>query len=827
MKNQYPHVKIQKPSRVLDFIPTGSGGGSFKWPARERVLHGDHLKQQINAAWVSNDDRGIYLEFISSPDYELCIKSLENLRPRKLEHKIRLCHVKKVLDSETDHEIVYATVFVPIAQKDYFLKKIKEYSNPERDKNGKPKNQKLVDSINNIRKGLVESFWLNKKDIPDTKAMWCEVWIRHDNNNSESKLNQFVQVLNNLKIKNKPETLIFPERAIKLIKVDGCQLTQLINQSDCIAEFRKANETAAFFLNENPSEQSLWTENLLQRIQTNFDTNIAICILDTGINYGHPLIAPFLSDQDCLTVKPEWQSHDHDGHGSLMAGLAIFGDLQDKLENNQSVIINHQIESVKLLPLPNQSDSPAELWGDFTQQAISKAEINEPKRTRIICMAVSAINPDGLGLPSSWSAAIDQISAGLENNKVETQRLVLVAAGNSVLYGELFDLANYPEFQKEASIHDPAQAWNALSIGAYTNLIDLKDNALAGYIPLAQSGQLSPFSCTSRRWDNPWPIKPEIVFEGGNIAINHDENFATECDDLQLISTYYKPHEKTFNSFSMTSAATAQAANFAAQIQCEYPDYWPETIRALIVHSAEWTPAMKEQFAQNNNKGELYKILRACGYGVPNLERALYCANNHLTLIVESEIQPFKKEGKVKANKMHLYELPWPKEALEGLGSIEVEMRVTLSYFIEPSAGEIGWKDRYVYPSYGLRFALNSPTESIHEFTNRINKVGRDETEEQSDTVSPSDYWRLGSKQRDKGSIHSDTWRGTASDLASSNLIGIYPVSGWWKNRPHLDKWDSNTRYSLIVSIHTDSLVQSIDIYSTVVALIKQEIEIV
>lgn len=196
------------------------------------------------------------------------------------------------------------------------------------------------------------------------------------------------------------------------------------------------------------------------------------------------------------------------------------------------------------------------------------------------------------------------------------------------------------------------------------------------------------------------------------------------------------------------------------------------------------------------------------------------CANNHLTLLIESKIQPYKKDGSsYKANEMHLYELPWPKEELEQLANAQLEMRVTLSYFIEPSAGEIGWKDRYVYPSYGLRFALNSPTESIDEFTKRINKDGRDG--EKPDTPSPSESWLLGT-QINKGSIHSDIWQGSAIELASSNLIAIYPVSGWWKSRPHLNKGDSKAHYSLVVSIHTEA--QNIDIYTPVVNLISQMI---
>jgi hypothetical protein len=320
-----------------------------------------------------------------------------------------------------------------------------------------------------------------------------------------------------------------------------------------------------------------------------------------------------------------------------MAGLAIFGDLQNKFENSEDILLNHTLESVKILP-PDGKNDP-ELWGLITAQGISRAEIQEPLKNRITCMAVTSKDDRDRGRPSSWSGALDQITSGVDS---DIKRLMIVSAGN---YTEPNNIKNYPEFQTTDSVHDPGQGWNVVTVGAYTQLTTITDPQLDGYQALAGINQLSPFSTTSLIWDdNKWPIKPDVVFEGGNIAIGPD-GFTTECSDLSLLSTYYRPHEKLFDSFGMTSAATAQAAYFAAQIQTLYPDYWPETVRALMIHSAELPEELKKQFSNDDSKKtELKNVLRACGYGVPNLERALYCASSSLTLISEAEIQPFEKE---------------------------------------------------------------------------------------------------------------------------------------------------------------------------------------
>ena len=164
---------------------------------------------------------------------------------------------------------------------------------------------------------------------------------------------------------------------------------------------------------------------------------------------------------------------------------------------------------------------------------------------------------------------------------------------------------------------------------------------------------------------------------------------------------------------------------------------------------------------------------------------------------------------------MHLYELPWPKGALQSLPpTTEVEMRITLSYFVEPGPGEIGWQDRYRYASHGLRFDLNAPLESKKQFEMKINRKAQDENFKSSENQSVTDHWTLGSQARDKGSIHSDIWTGTTAQLADSNLIAVYPTIGWWRERAHLDKWNSKTRYALIVSINTPE--QDVDIYTPV-----------
>jgi len=818
MAENLPHLRVDGPSEIRGFTSPQSNGPR-KRKVRNRIQHGEYIKQKLEEAFLESDNEvaalhavrhGIYLEFQSSPGFELAVKSLENLSAG-----IRLCNIRVDKKTVEGSEVAttYATVYIPNAKRQFFFEKVEKYLYEETPK-GNPQNAPLIESIDGLRKALlIESFWTDDQSlIPDNEAKWCEVWLRSD----EDELLQFEQLLVTQNINSKQGSIRFPERSVKLVCASGKQLEWLTSHSDHIAEYRRAKETADFLLKQSASDQSEWVQDLIERTQVNPDSAVSICILDTGINNGHPLIQPVLPTSECQSVNAAWGNHDHEGHGTLMAGLATYGNLQEKLEANEEVYIDHSLESVKILP-PRGTNDP-ELWGDITKQAISLAEIQSPAKKRIHCIAVTAEDTRDQGRPSSWSAAVDQITFGVDDEK----RLLIVSAGNCT--AGLQQMASYPDVQITDSIHDPAQSWNALTIGAYTELADIADPTMVGYNPIAGVGQLSPFTTTSFTWEDKWPIKPEVVFEGGNAAVDPG-GFVSECDDLGLVSTFYRPHERLLERFSMTSAATAQASYFAAKIQSLYPDYWPETVRALLIHSAQWPEALKDQFAVNSSKAELKRVLQACGYGVPNIERALHCASNSLTLIAEAEIQPFeKRDSGYRTKDMHLYELPWPTEELQRLGEATIEMRVTLSYFIEPGPGEVGWKDRYRYASHGLRFNLNSATETQDEFIRRINKAARDEGNGKPDTSSPSDKWLIGSQARDKGSIHSDIWKGTASELASSNLVAVSPKTGWWKERSHLKQFNNMTRYALVVSISTSE--QDVDIYTPVAIQIAPQIMI-
>jgi hypothetical protein len=157
-------------------------------------------------------------------------------------------------------------------------------------------------------------------------------------------------------------------------------------------------------------------------------------------------------------------------------------------------------------------------------------------------------------------------------------------------------------------------------------------------------------------------------------------------------------------------------------------------------------------------------MIRHCGWGAPDLDRALWSAGNSLTLVVEDLVHPYQKvKGKgVVSRDMNLHSLPWPKEQLLDLPpQTKVELRITLSYFIEPNPSARGTTSKFHYPSHRLRFDVQRPLDATTEdFVARINASA--EREDDGDPIDSKDpNWVLGDKLRRRGSLHQDVWRGT------------------------------------------------------------------
>ena len=791
-------------------------------PLQNRHLHAATLRQQFSQVAVAQQALvvqqrqanvqsaiGVQVEFESMHGVKMAAESLARDRSG-----IELMNVREVGDQ------VLATVFIPEGKIAHFENLLVDYVAERKNSLLRPlDHQKLVDAIRSVRAATFDSLWTDAPEVlppDDHQAIWWEAWLPVGKQRQQA-IDDFRHLAVLAGMQTRERALFFPERSIVLLHGTKAQLLQSALLLNSIAELRRAKDTAAFFDSLDPHEQAQWANELHGRLEVG-NTEAAplyVTLLDTGVTNGHPLLAPFVATADLHSVEPGWGVADANGHGTELAGLALLGDLGPALAEGMSLRVDHRLESVKILQ--HAGGNQGESYGDLTIEAVARVEIASADRRRIFSMSVTADDGRDRGRPSSWSSAIDRLASDYEYQGTDP-RLFFLSAGNTE---DSHAWAEYPASLATNGIQDPSQAWNAITVGAYSQLTNITEPDAAHYQAIAPVDDLSPFTTTSCTWSPDWPFKPDIVMEGGNAAIEPG-GFTSTMPSLSLLTTHRDPLLRSFTTTHATSAATALATKLGAEIGVAYPSFWPETVRALMIHSARWTPTMLAQYlGPQRNRASLTKLLRHCGYGVPDAQRALWSAANSLTLIVQDELQPYEKvNSAIKTRDMHLHALPWPTDILEGLGNTNVTLRVTLSYFIEPNPGERGAANKYAYQSHALRFAVRRPLENEAIFRARINARARDEEAGLPAKAVGDGKWFIGEMLRRRGSLLSDTWTGPAAELANRGQIAIYPTMGWWRNRPALDRHDQTARYALLVSIEAPEVAQ--DLYTAVQLKIKQ-----
>ena len=824
---RHPHFILNDISTRARYTSTQSMGPVFVTPARVRGVHGPAMVAAFQAAegqreqfpkQVGNgfyQSPGLTLTFESEPQFKLAFESLDLQKS-----KIQLLSVITDADNRT-----IATVHVPDDKIPILLRKLEAYrdfnpANPQGQEN-----RKLVESISNIKLATLRELWTDTPELypaPNTPITW-EVWLRRQEQGETDPLDRLMAGAPDFGFTLVSQPLRFTDRTVVLAKGTREQVALGADVLGVIAEVRKAKVASDFFAALTPSDQHDWSQELANRIVPPAGNSPVVGLLDTGLNHAHPLLQSIIGNADVHTLKPAWGVHDSwpKGHGTQMAGLAIFGDLAFKLDSNEPIQLTHSVQSLKLIH--HGDPHPEQLYGVVTTEGIARLEVQAARR-KIYCLAITSDARDR-GRPTSWSSAVDNLAYGGDEG---VRRLIFVSAGNT----DEDQRINYSAYNEVASVQDPAQAWNAVTVGGYTEKSLLNVVTNPGWTPLAEHGDLAPSSTTSLTWPRTpkRPFKPDIVMEAGNMGRSPLPGGPPDfLDELQMLTTNYRftGGHRPFATFHDTSAATALAAGMAAKLISRYPDLTAEAVRGLIVHSAQWTPAMRSRCADPLGGIDFGRLMRTFGYGAPNAEALFFSADNSLTLIAQESLRPFFKDavGGVKSNDIKFHAIPWPRDALLALPlDTPVQMRVTLSYCVEPSPGERGWDRKYGYASHGLRFKVKRATETLDEFKLRINAHDRDEDYDE-DHAGETGTWELGVSGPTNGSIHSNIWHGTAAALAERGHIAVHPNLGWWRTRTSENRFERDAHYALIVSIGTPD--ENVDIYTPVAIEAGIDVEVV
>lgn len=791
MNGPRPHLNLPPASQQGFLNPRRGGSAAEPPPPRNRAQHAQALRTQLDeltAAWEAAEERlpearGHLVAAEGMPGTTLPAESLADKRTEVA-----------VVDFDESHALLHARQDTLRA----LDRKITAYAERDTSK-GRPRNEALVAPLESLREATFDDLAagdLAARFIDPDAHYWVELWTdggRLASADTRARIQGVVETLAELSAApdevREPVTFHGTERDIHLLRLSGEILLDLPKLAPDVYRVARPADARADRLARDFEGHIVDPD----RVEPPRSDQTAVAILDTGVAEEHPLLTALIDPPGVSVVPGVLSAIDVEGHGTEMAGLAAFSDLTGALLSGGAVIPRAWIENVRCR---SDGGDPA-LWAARTEAAVEAAETFADRR-RVFNLALSDPTHRS-GERTSWSTAIDQLAHANERG-----RLICVAIGNAEQFVNPDD---YPAHNMASFLHDPAQAVNAITVGAMTSRDVLADDSAGDLSPVANAGEISPY--TSSNISSTLPIKPEIVLEGGN-ACPDGTLMHTGEPDLSVLTTDHRHAQGRLLTWTWaSSAACAAATGLVAEIWSANPTRSPQTIRALLINSARWTTEMVTQHADRKER------LRAVGYGQPNAAIALMSARERPTLILEGRIRPERQVGGATRG-MDLVRLPLPDAELLALGGHSVELSVTLSYFGEPNEAR---RTRYV--GANLAWDLQRRGESADEFVRRVNDFGRPAGQRRPPAANAWP-WEIGPEARSRGTVQSDRFVIDAAALAGDKHIAVWPIRGWWADQPQR-RSDSEIAYSLVVTI--DAGDADIDLYALISVMLQVEVE--
>jgi hypothetical protein len=408
-----------------------------------------------------------------------------------------------------------ALMFIPDDARDFLRGRIAEYGRDPG--NRRRPDVERFEAVETVRAIAGASLFVGEADLDAPEVLWWEVWVREPG----ARADRLTELARGANLDVHADRLVFPDTTVMFVhSTAGALAVFAARVPGAIVEIRRATGTIEPFLDRGEAGvgQHDWVAELAARVTPPAKDAPAVCTLDTGVSAEHPLIAPGL--RGAWAYDATWGPDDHErhgGHGTPLTGLVLYGDLEPLMNDTRLVALTHAAESMKLLPPNGFAPTKPPSYGVVTQGAVGLVETERPNVLRSFCLATAATDfPPSR--PSSWSGALDQVGAGsMPGDAIDgvpasngPKRLVLVATGN-VSGGMMIDvMASQP-------LEDPAHSWNCLTIGGFTR----KEQPPAPppvLKPVVPANHRSPFSRGSQSLpDDLTPIKPEVLFEAGNM----------------------------------------------------------------------------------------------------------------------------------------------------------------------------------------------------------------------------------------------------------------------------------------------------------------------
>ncbi|WP_156305779.1 S8 family peptidase [Sphingobacterium endophyticum] len=406
----------------------------------------------------------------------------------------------------------------------------------------------------------------------------------------------------------------------------------------------------------------------------NVPKNIPIVgIIDTGISRIEPFKNSLLTENFNHTTQPSFW--DEDGHGTLVTGLVLLGDEFYKIEKNQ-YDAKAKILNIKALHFSDDNLDIPRLINDI---------ISARKLHGVRIFNMSLVIPNAKKYNSSYS----QFAYELDRIAFQYDLLIFLSVGNfdsdsllALKNDYIHEDHDYPVFFyklnsstdshmcEDTNICIPSESLNNISVGALAGNFDEDDKSDITPSNIYPAHYSRKFHFDYNRQVNGQKLqqknkflnKPDFVMEGGDLF---DYN-----SGIQILRSPNVESEKFYGKTCGTSLATPLLTSYAAEILTHYPEIRTQSVKALLINSAEYYESSRlthfEKFHPNLLK-------RLVGYGKPNKDYLLSTNNNSIIYLIE---------GSIKVEQIIKYPIFIPSYLLNNGNKLQFD--ISLAYSFDP-----------------------------------------------------------------------------------------------------------------------------------------------
>ena len=362
---------------------------------------------------------------------------------------------------------------------------------------------------------------------------------------------------------------------------------------------------------------------------TTVDFAPVIGIIDSGVN-AHPLLDDIIVG--AIGVPATLGTADDCGHGTRVSGVAVFGDLRTQLRHGTLTRLT-RIASAKVVNAAGKFDE-RRLVPSQMREAVTRLRGEFGVRIFVVALGDTKRTYDG-GKVGPWAATLDELARELDV-------VIIASAGNrSPRSGNRLEQAvtEYPGYLLEPANRfcEPAGAINVLTVGALAHGEGL-DEQLGQDVrvrAITRTSEPAPFSRVGPGVGG--ATKPDLVDVGGTMVYDPVVGRLRGGEELPSAGVLTLNHlflDQLFTCGSGTSYAAPAIAHKASQLLARMPEASANLVRALLAVAAR---VPDEAAAKLQGLGE-HAATHICGYGRPDIDRAVYSDDHRVMLYAEDSL---------------------------------------------------------------------------------------------------------------------------------------------------------------------------------------------